>query len=438
MIGRNPEFMRNVWLELTSHRLVGMPAVLGALFFFAHMIGNAAAVASTAFGAYLALTVLWGARLASEAVVGEVRDRTWDIQRLSSIGPWPMTWGKLLGSTIYPWYGALMCLLVYALMHELGLLLGLGLLAQAVALLSSLQGIRKNLTQGRSASAAYLVLGLIAAAVVWRLASPQHLGVHWYGRDYVPANFVLASLYVFLAWSVIAIYRQLRGELQLRTTPLVWMAFVLFLAWYLSGFVTLPGGASRVTTVRLFGAYSLVLASTYLMAFIERKDGIAFRRLFYYMDRRSWWRVLEEMPCWFVSLVMVAVFGLILALRDYSDFSFGAHRINPDVYLLATFLFLLRDLALILYFNLGRKPGRADAAALLYLALLYVLIPGILSRLGLDMAVAALLPWKAGHGSVTIVAALAQAAAMMALLVGRWRANYWVGTPAAGAPPSRS
>jgi hypothetical protein len=31
----NPEFRRNLWLELTPSRLVGMPLVLGVFFFLA-------------------------------------------------------------------------------------------------------------------------------------------------------------------------------------------------------------------------------------------------------------------------------------------------------------------------------------------------------------------------------------------------------------------
>jgi hypothetical protein len=34
----NPEFRRNLWLELTPQRLIGMPLVLGALFLLAFTI----------------------------------------------------------------------------------------------------------------------------------------------------------------------------------------------------------------------------------------------------------------------------------------------------------------------------------------------------------------------------------------------------------------
>ena len=51
--------------------------------------------------------MLWGTRSAALSVVAEIRERTWDSQKLSSIGPWTMVWGKLFGATAANWFGAL-------------------------------------------------------------------------------------------------------------------------------------------------------------------------------------------------------------------------------------------------------------------------------------------------------------------------------------------
>ncbi len=152
----NPEFRRNLWLELTPSRLVGMPVILGTLLYLAYLLDNeqyAESVANTALILFGLLAVLWGTRLASEALITEIRDHTWDSQRMSVIGPWSMTWGKLLGSTIYPWYGALLCLLVYitsqpslglSVIETVVLMVASGLLGQAIGLLSSLQATGKT------------------------------------------------------------------------------------------------------------------------------------------------------------------------------------------------------------------------------------------------------------------------------------------------------
>ncbi|MGD8642238.1 MAG: hypothetical protein PVG89_16490, partial [Gammaproteobacteria bacterium] len=112
----NPEFQRNVWLELTPHRVVSMPAVLVAVFFLVYLIAGDRypdPLRITAMTIFFLLTLLWGSRLAGEALVNEVQDRTWDQQRMSSISPWSMSWGKLFGSTVFTWYGAAICLLAY-------------------------------------------------------------------------------------------------------------------------------------------------------------------------------------------------------------------------------------------------------------------------------------------------------------------------------------
>ena len=107
----NPELRRNLWLELSMHRLVAMPVVL--VLVLALISARSSDPWPAVFDAALWILVLvlhlWGGRNAAEAVTEEVRDRTWDWQRLSSLVPWQMTWGKLFGATAYSWYGAAWC-----------------------------------------------------------------------------------------------------------------------------------------------------------------------------------------------------------------------------------------------------------------------------------------------------------------------------------------
>ena len=113
----NPELKRNLWLEFSLHRLVAMPAVLGLIFLGAalgtHPVSDVG-VATTGLILFVGLTGVWGARRAAESVTEEFHSKTWDGQRMSAIGPWAMTWGKLAGSTSFAWYGALLCLAVVA------------------------------------------------------------------------------------------------------------------------------------------------------------------------------------------------------------------------------------------------------------------------------------------------------------------------------------
>ena len=111
----NPELRRNLWLELTVHRLMAVPVALGLLFALVYKLSGpdwAGPLATTAVSLFIALA-LWGGVQAGDAVHGEVRARTWDGQRMSAIEPWAMTWGKLAGAPSFAWYGGALCMVAY-------------------------------------------------------------------------------------------------------------------------------------------------------------------------------------------------------------------------------------------------------------------------------------------------------------------------------------
>lgn len=433
----NPEFRRNLWLELTPYRLVGMPVILGILLFLAYLLDGkqyGASVAKTALVLYGLLAFLWGTRLASEALISEIRDHTWDSQRMSVLGPWSMTWGKLLGSTIYPWYGALLCLLVYLtsepslglpLIETVVLMIGSGLFGQAIGLLSSLQAIRKNQRYGRFQTTAFLVLGAACALALLNWPFAQSADISWYGGVYPDDRFVLISLAVFLFWVIFGIYRMIRSELQLKSLPWAWGLFILFLSGYLAGFLgegRWDAGQS-VWTLRLLSAFMTTLALAYATAFSERKDPVALRRLQQSLGRREWARAMQSFPLWLSTLPFVALSGAMLVVVDVG--LTPAEGVKPvAVAAVAMVLFLLRDLALLLFLNLGRVPKRADMLTILFLVLLYSVIPTMLAALGLDRLTALFWPTPGAPAVIVLPAALLQAAAMLGLLAHRWRKSH--------------
>ena len=107
----NPELQRNLWLEASPFRL----ALIAGLVLLALAATSVAprglgTTSGVALALYWFFAVLWGTRSAALSVVAEIRERTWDSQKLSSIGPWEMVWGKLFGATAANWFGALLCL----------------------------------------------------------------------------------------------------------------------------------------------------------------------------------------------------------------------------------------------------------------------------------------------------------------------------------------
>lgn len=438
----NPEFRRNLWLELTPARLIGMPAVLTATFVLIALLApdrERVSLTVTTVVLYNALVFLWGTRQAAEAVVIELRDRTWDGQRMSAIGPWSMTWGKLFGSAIYPWYGGLLCLAVYValtfddpgsrtLMTVL-LFLTCGLLAHASALLSSMQAMIKERRYNRSQTSAFLVLGVLLAGPFMSIGLNPGAYV-WMGTTFSGLGFAVLSVLAFLFWSVLGIYRLMRTELQIKSGPLAWISFVGFLALYFAGFPNDPESAERIF-LRTLIAYIVTLLAVYLMAFSERKDPVEFRRLIASLRQREWLRMLQDLPCWGATLLPVLFTASWTVLSADAAVGFRRPGTDPATFVAASFLFLLRDLGLMLFFNLAQNRKRADMVFLLNLVLLYGVIPGILTAVNLDMLTVLFWPrWDAGFWPAAAAAA-AEVLLMLMLVARRWKARYAVAQPVA-------
>ncbi len=247
--------------------------------------------------------------------------------------------------------------------------------------------------------------------------------VQWFNETFQNSDFILLSVLMFLVWAVLGIYRLMRTELQMRNGPFVWLAFTAFLALYFGGFVN-ANDPRELLFHRFFVAYAVMLSLTYLMAFSERKDPVAFRRLIWAYGRRDWSRVIQELPCWAVTLppALVAGGGMFVTVTA------NMHPLSPiaDVRMLtvAMFLFLLRDLGLLLFFNLARNPKRADMIAVLCLGLLYGVVPGIVSALHFDRITSLFWPGWHNHSFLSVVAAAIEALLVHLLVFKRWRAQY--------------
>ncbi len=109
----NPELRRNIWLDFTYHRMLITPIVVILITYIFYVMGSLQTTSSITFYLACIFIFLWGTKRASETVIEEVCNNTWDFQRQSSLLPWTMTWGKLIGSTLYSWYGVLICFCLY-------------------------------------------------------------------------------------------------------------------------------------------------------------------------------------------------------------------------------------------------------------------------------------------------------------------------------------
>jgi hypothetical protein len=440
----NPEFRRNVWLELSPRRLMTMTAVLVLIFFAAALSGNDWTPPAAATILYYFIVVIWGARNAALSVVGEIRDRTWDFQRLSSLGAGEMTWGKLFGATIFNWYGGALCLLVilaYRVVHEgpLGGLIAfvyfvvIGLIAQSVALLASLVAAMRRQSHTRLEVFAYQMIGLIAALVaydVWQMADPAGslLGhqkpaefITWWDHAFDARAFLLVSLAAFAGWTLFGCYREMRLELKMENGPFVWLAFLVFMGLYVAGLNGLTPKSIEVNSVtvdvvaeRLMLAGLTFVVITYVMVLLEPKDLVLYRRMGADLANRRFGGVAWALQGWMMSCKAAFLVGIALIVW----------LANHDAVSAATFVgaglgFLLRDVGI--FVLLQSLPGRrrGDFAALVALFTLYVLLPSIADGLGLKQAMIVFYPQVSTPVWLSPLVAWTEALLIAGLAVGR-------------------
>ena len=393
----NPELQRNLWLEASPFRL----ALIAALLLLVFAAGSVApsGVMSThgaALGLYWFFAVLWGTRSAALSVVAEIRERTWDSQKLSAIGPWTMVWGKLFGATAANWFGALVCLpfILWPVWHDDGasaallygvILLSLGMFAQAVALLSSLVLIHRQSGNWRLDTFLCQVAGIGAAFAYYSLWSSTRTfeqsgttTLMWWGHDFTLGNFHLVSLLLFLGWALIGCWRAMRSELRFANGPYVWLAYLAYVAIYSAGFESVIGAKLQGRFDVSPGSISFALAgitlmaTAYGMAFLEPKDPVRLRWLGDQIRSGRLYSAFVAAECWMLSYAATLIVGLCLALS-------WAGTPGAAFSVLAMLGFMTRDICI---FLLGRMFGgpKGDFAALGILAALYLLLPTLFWR----------------------------------------------------------
>ena len=434
----NPEFRRNLWLELTPHRLVATPVILLLLLTLLVTRGEdtwRGSVATAAAVIFTIFTILWGGRRAYEAIVDEVRERTWDTQRMSALSPWEMTCGKLLGSTLFNWYIGAYCLLALVVsfddtarlyLHgwsalETGLLLILAaLFVHGSGLLSGLTAIKSGSGFKSSRNIPVAFLGVILLLALGRTVLQQAGStIDWYGISWDGKPFVVASLAAFTAWVCLGAHRVMSDVLAVRSMPWAALAFVIFATAYLCGFIA---DAAWNYESRFAAIGSLVGGTAvYIEAWKERRDWIAVQRFL-----RAWREdpplsALTATPDWLVVALFTLLVSLTTSLLPSNHPYFpGLSRNVLDMLTLSpTVLTLLmfRDIGLLYYFSLGSRPDRATSATLLYLVVLYVVLPSLLNLGGMGfLAFPAVLPVEHGSSWAGVIVAAGHVAVVLALL----------------------
>jgi hypothetical protein len=192
--------------------------------------------------------------------------------------------------------------------------------------------------------------------------------------------------------------------LQFRGYRWAWALFVVFVGVYLAGFDALYRNAATFEN-RAFAFLTVFWVTatlfTYLAVFSETKSLQGYRSYVAAVRRFRILEILEHQPFWLTSLILVVVALVVNLVIGQAQggigggvdpelaalFRIGPASIDLKILLITASLFLVRDCLLVMALNFGRRRRRADLAALVYLAVLYVIVPLLLQGFNLEQTV---------------------------------------------------
>ena len=405
MIVLNPEFQRNIWIKFSPFRVIAMPVILGIILLLCIDMNRDTLINmlfQIGLNGFFIVMFLWGNLEAANSVGAEIRNNTWDFQRMSSIGPWQLALGKLFGATIYSWYFGLPLLAIASVCYYLGAaesmtvplpaLVIYALLAaivgHAVAITTSLDYIN----QKKPSSFGPFFLGLVTSHLIYMsaramtedgLAVGRHQiasslsDISWFGLAASPQIFTIGTVIFFSFWIIVALQRRMRAELQFVNTPVAWTLFCLTCAIYTAGIVSADlseQGAAVVVASRSFACFLLLGLFLYISAGMESQRLANYRRFlthFRERDRRAMW---ETMPVWMPVLVMTIIAFTVMNLLS-ANLPQSSPRHSHLGFTLAIFLFIVRDALALHIIRLGDRLKHSNFILLFYYGMMYVLLP---------------------------------------------------------------
>ncbi|WP_417912934.1 hypothetical protein [Candidatus Electronema sp. TJ] len=410
----NPEFRKNIQLEINPVKLVLMPMVLGMVFVSVYLSNTKEVAAQpmqiTSLILFTLLVFVWGTKMVVESLVSEFNNRTWDSQRMTAISPWSLAWGKLFGSSLFAWYGGLYCLLVFAvtslivptkdaqlMLKSLLIMIFAGCCIQTILFVSILTEFAKKRESDKMTDSSYSVLGILMLVKISMVEAAVYNAesvMHWHGIAILPIDMLLYSSLFFCLWGIVGMHRAMRKELQYENWPIAWTLFLPSLMIYCIGFIP-PGFIHGAPLLFLFCWISFVIAISlfYLMLLVEAKHLVDLRLLITGIRQGAWSALAAKIPAWLISLLFAACICVLMLLLAgtadlssiYNDYTFFIPQLPP----LTLLCFCLRDLGIVLHVNFSSTKKNRDMVALFYLAILYLLLPLLLSIAGAE----ALLPW---------------------------------------------
>jgi len=426
LIFNNPELTRNIWVEFNSTRLILMPLIF-ALFLilistFSSNFADAVVIFTTIM--FNILVFIWGSKLSADSVISEINERTWDNQVLSLNSPWQMTIGKLFGATSYAWYGGLILIILNFIaaffVDNTFLVLKISLTnifnaitIHSVIISLTLIGIKKNRYKTKVNSTLYFLIGL---AIAWYLGYSTFIfyffdnttykgllnlstTILWHNISFEINDFMLFTSIPFFLWSIAGLYRSFRYELGYPSGFSVWLGFLIYIIFYISGFSSQISeiiDSKEVFYVGLNLAYFSMLLITYFSLFLEPKHITDYKKLLKSIKLKDYKEFSNILPLWVISLILSIILTLIITIYTLTYVINRTENFFFDISVLLSLnllLFLIRDICIVHFISFTGKFKKPDFTSIVFLFLAYTLLPGILSVFDLNDIVPMFFPF---------------------------------------------
>ncbi len=391
------EFRRNVWLEFSLQKIILLLIVAGlTLAISLSTDPTASDVVKITINTALFIGLFGCISKVADSITAEIGGHTWDFQRMSALPSTSIVFGKIFGASSYIFVTVFVVLTlgfitltnninladgnIYDMFFEKSTLaLACIVLGMGVTFIATIQIGRIMIRQKRIGDTLLKGLGILIGSSAYFVISETTKSrygidqIDWYGQSYHNTSLYYALLAVAIVWVAIGAIQSLKAELQFKTFPTWWVAFMACVTFILCGFT--PDYAESFEQILSYSAvcmFGVTIISAYTMILFEDLSIVRYRKLIAHIRARNDRETLILMPRWipgaFLALVALFVLAGVLVVNKIDEpyLLFG---------LLAAFFFVLRDI-MIMHILVLRQPDKAyHLTFMIYLIILYGILP---------------------------------------------------------------
>ncbi|MDX2082485.1 MAG: ABC transporter permease [Rickettsiales bacterium] len=393
----NNEIQKYIWQDFSSRKLIAFAAV--SLIIFISLLNldknNTNLALSFTSLAFFVSTVAIASLSAMNSIFDEINDHTWNSIRLSPVSPWQLTFGKLIGSTLFCYYVGFFAISahyyflikttsdpLYSLVIIFRLFLCAAFANALSLLMASLTLFSNNKNKKVRSNILYLIcLGF--SLILYNSLGFDHKikQLNWYGFDFADTEFLTASVAIFFLWSIFATYRILKQNLMYPVTPIAWTSFVIFIIFYLCGFIDVN---DYKNFDQLLLAFLTSITFTYIAAFCEKINIAKVKILIAAIKSKNLNKIFQSTAKWIPTLI-ISLFLLLFSI-------FCDIQKNTSLIAFEVFIFLLRDLAIIHFFRFFYQDKKSSFSILFCFITIYAIIPIFFLSLKLEFIAQLFLP----------------------------------------------